>query len=69
MTCRHGLAWKLDGSEHTASQQRNGNKIHTQTWFIVGLPGTEHLNEELFLDRKAFDACMSIARRTDASED
>jgi DNA ligase-1 len=48
---------------------RNGNVIHAPDWFVEGLPAEEDLDGELFLGRQQFDACMSIARRSDASEE
>jgi len=47
---------------------RSGLPIIAPEWFLHGLPQTLALDGELFLGRQRFDECMSIARRTDASE-
>ncbi len=47
---------------------RTGKLIYAPDWFIRGLPDDEDLDGELFLGRQQFDACMSIARRMDASD-
>jgi DNA ligase-1 len=46
---------------------RSGLPIVAPDWFTAALPSTLALDGELFLGRKQFDECMSIARRTDAS--
>jgi DNA ligase 1 len=46
---------------------RQGNLYHAPDWFVEGLPETP-LDGELWLDRKAFQRTVSIARRQDRSE-
>lgn len=67
------MSEKLDGMraywDGTKLWTRSGLPIITPTWFLHGLPSDLHLDGELFLGRKLFSECMSIARRTDASDD
>jgi DNA ligase-1 len=48
---------------------RSGLAIVAPDWFLAALPPALALDGELFLGRKLFDECMSIARRTDASNE
>lgn len=48
---------------------RSGLPIIAPEWFLTALPKDLVLDGELFLGRQQFDACMSIARRTDATEE
>lgn len=48
---------------------RSGLPIIAPEWFLASLPADLVLDGELFLGRQRFDECMSIARRTDASEE
>lgn len=67
------MSEKLDGMR----AYWNGKKLWTRSglpiiapgWFLSALPADLHLDGELFLGRQMFDECMSIARRTDASEE
>ncbi len=67
------MSEKLDGMR----AYWNGKKLWTRSglpiiapeWFLASLPTDLHLDGELFLGRQMFDECMSIARRTDASEE
>jgi DNA ligase 1 len=67
------LSEKLDGMRAywngNKLWSRNGLPVIAPDWFIAGLPSDLHLDGELFLGRGLFDDCMSIARRTDASDD
>lgn len=67
------MSEKLDGMRAywngTKLWSRNGLPVIAPDWFIAGLPPHMHLDGELFLGRGLFDDCMSIARRTDASND
>jgi DNA ligase 1 len=66
------MSEKLDGMRAywngTKLWTRSGLPVITPDWFIAGLPKDMHLDGELFLGRGLFDDCMSIARRTDASD-
>lgn len=48
---------------------RRGERVAAPDWFLQGLPADVELDGELFLGRQQFDACMSIARQSDASDD
>jgi DNA ligase-1 len=67
------MSEKLDGMRAYWTKgklwTRNGNEIIAPAWFVEGLPDEEDLDGELFLGRQRFEDCMSIARRTDASND
>lgn len=65
------LSEKLDGvraywdGEQLLSRQ--GNVYHAPDWFIESLPD-DHLDGELWMDRKAFQRTVSIVRRQDKSD-
>ena len=63
------MSEKLDGMRAYWSEgklwTRNGLPIVAPTWFIEDFPADLELDGELFLDRKMFEECMSITRRTD----
>ena len=67
------MSEKLDGMRAYWSEgklwTRSGGLIAAPDWFLAGLPAEIELDGELFLGRKMFDECMSIARRSDASGD
>src|SRR5260221_12643676 len=61
---RDGVRAYWDGKQFLS---RQGNLYHAPDWFVDGLPDTP-LDGELWLDRKAFQRTVSIARRRDKSE-
>jgi DNA ligase-1 len=65
------MSEKLDGVraywDGTQFLSRQGNRFHAPDWFVAGLPPTP-LDGELWLDRKAFQRTVSIARRQDKSD-
>lgn len=67
------MSEKLDGMRAYWSAgklwTRTGNEISAPEWFVEGLPVDTELDGELFLGRQQFGECMSIARRSDASEE
>lgn len=67
------MSEKLDGMRAYWSAgklwTRSGGEIIAPFWFLSGLPNDVDLDGELFLGRKRFDECMSIVRRSDASDD
>ncbi|CAM9139418.1 unnamed protein product, partial [Ectocarpus fasciculatus] len=67
------MSEKLDGMRAYWAEgklwTRSGGLIAAPDWFLAGLPPKIELDGELFLGRKLFDECMSIARRSDASVD
>ena len=65
------MSEKLDGVraywDGTQFISRLGNRYHAPDWFVAGLPDVP-LDGELWLDRKAFQRTVSIARRQDKSD-
>lgn len=69
----YAMSEKLDGMRGYWSAgrlwSRTGNLIQAPEWFLEGLPVDMELDGELFLGRQQFSQTVSIARRSDASEE